>query len=514
MLEFGLRRGMAVPIVKDRSQEIMQGYALKKHAQNEAAAKAKLFADDFDYNNAINAYDNPKVKAYAQSKIKEVGTFIRENPDWERNVDKRMQYKQMIRELKDNPDLNRGLQSDASRKQWNEWAVKNPELANSPEGKLWNDGWNNYIQYGHQEGEQGLKRDGGPRPFTFVPPELFDDEKYIEERFKNLPTRDRHLTSQEFGSQVGAGAIVSDVDINRARVEAQSILRDQVSGYRMQARWKQLTPAEQSFYNNNIVEWIAQRGINHTKKEFKPGQYHFDDSGSGKGGGGYSPFLNDFGNLRKGEVTFSNNTDAISPVVNGKLSTASPLRVMTKDAQGNASFITLDGYKGQDLKAYNTGKIMVGPSGEMLTEVKVTAPITKELVYGKNPLFKSDSFFEGTWDPDSNTEEIKGYDDVARLDIGEDGKPNGFAQLTVLVPANTSESAVRTYDKIASGQANTNIMEGSAINTINSRNNIINSNNNRISQNSYLDVRVNPKTGEQIGYDGKQWRNVKTGQPL
>lgn len=176
-LEFGLRRGLSTPLVQDRSAELLQAYQLKK--QNEIAQenRAKLFAEDFDYNNAVNSFDNPVIKEHARKKISEVGTWIRNNPGWERDINKRIEYKNMVRDLKDNPDLIRGLQSDTNYKQFQKdlsEKSKNPQLFDADSyGEIARQ-WDNYLRYGNQNGQEAAAREG-IKAFVYTQPQDFVD---------------------------------------------------------------------------------------------------------------------------------------------------------------------------------------------------------------------------------------------------------------------------------------------------------------------------------------------------
>lgn len=178
MLEFGLRQGLAQSAQYDqRINDLRYNEQANKQAQLMAEKKAQLFADDFDYNNAMNQQDNPLVKAFAQGKIKEIGAFVNANPDWETNVGKRAQYKQLVRELKDNPDLNRGLMSDANYAQFQKDLAeksKNPELFDAGAYTDVAKQWQNYLKYGNQGGEEAFKLNG-KQAFVYQQPQDWAD---------------------------------------------------------------------------------------------------------------------------------------------------------------------------------------------------------------------------------------------------------------------------------------------------------------------------------------------------
>jgi hypothetical protein len=177
-LEFGLRAGLAQDFQYDQKiNDLRYNEQLNKQAKLMAEKKAALFADDFDYNNAMNQHDNPLVKQFAQSKIKEIGAFVNQNPDWETNIAKRGQYKQLIRELKDNPDLNRGLQSDANYTAFQKDLAeksKHPELFDAGAYTEVKKQWDNYIKYGNQMGEEAAKSQG-KTAFVYQQPQDWAD---------------------------------------------------------------------------------------------------------------------------------------------------------------------------------------------------------------------------------------------------------------------------------------------------------------------------------------------------
>lgn len=177
-LSFGLRSGLGQDLQYEQQiNDARYNEQVNKQAQMMAEKKAALFADDFDYNNAMNQQDNPLVKQFAQGKIKEIGAFVNANPDWETNVGKRAQYKQLVRELKDNPDLNRGLMSDANYQAFQKDLAeksKNPELFDAGAYTEIKNQWDNYLKYGNQYGEEAFAAEG-KKPFQYSQPQDWAD---------------------------------------------------------------------------------------------------------------------------------------------------------------------------------------------------------------------------------------------------------------------------------------------------------------------------------------------------
>lgn len=460
-LEFGVRRGLAVRVNWDQQiADQRYAYMLQKQANNEAEARAKLFADDMQYQNAINAYDNPIIKEKARQKIYEIGRFVKNNPDWQRDVMKRQQYNVMVRELKDNPDLIRGMQSDKAKSEWDQWRTKNPEIANSPEGTALNEQWSNYLKYGNQFGEEAARKQGSS-PFTFTPPEVFDDEKYLSDIYSKMPTQERRLTSKEFGSTVGMGATVADVSMDRAKKAAVSILNDPKVSYKYYAIWKnKLNDEEKSFFGNNIVDWVATRGLNYTKKDINAGSYPEWAFGGGGGNkdGGYSQYTIDVLQSPRGEVRHSPFVNALSPLVkdesgNKVLNSSAPLRVKTVGKDGASEWKVFKGFGGKPIPAYETGNYMVGPDGVPYMEVvgNVLVNDNPELFNDQYGLFKSNAWFNFTQD-NEDYDVLDNASNVAAMQTDKDGKKTGYASVKFWTPANTSQANRVAYDSEAGGQ--------------------------------------------------------------
>jgi hypothetical protein len=175
-MEIGLARGLAQDLQYDQriadlryqQQEMDRATAIND-------AKAKMFSDDMDFQNATNSFDNPRIKEFAKNQIAALGKYVTENPDWASNVQKRSQVNLMKRELKDNPMLHQGLASDAALKQYNAdlaEVAKNPEFHNK---KAYEDiaiQAKNYTLYGNQDGEEAAKK-FGTKAFVYTKPREF-----------------------------------------------------------------------------------------------------------------------------------------------------------------------------------------------------------------------------------------------------------------------------------------------------------------------------------------------------
>jgi hypothetical protein len=196
MAEFGLPLGLSVDLQYDqRINDLRYREQQNQRAKAMAEVKASLFASDMDYQNAINSYDSPRIKEFAKGQIKKIGQFINENPDWQVNLDKRMQLNQLKKELKDNQGLHRGLASDAARKQYladRAEVAKNPQQHDVDAYNAVDQEWNNYLQYGNQYGADAAKAQG-EQAFVYTKPRDFVDlNKAFQETgnsFKDMKTR-------------------------------------------------------------------------------------------------------------------------------------------------------------------------------------------------------------------------------------------------------------------------------------------------------------------------------------
>lgn len=177
-MEIGVAKGLAQDFQYD--QRINDLRYQKQQSDRASAlneAKAKLYADDLDFMNAANSYDNPRIKDFAKKQVGVIGKFASDNPGWEGNVQLRGQMNLLKRELKDNPDLQRGMASDAAFKQLNEdlaEVAKNPEQHDIGAYDALMAQKDNYVRFGNQDGEDAA-RVHGAQAFVYRKPKNFID---------------------------------------------------------------------------------------------------------------------------------------------------------------------------------------------------------------------------------------------------------------------------------------------------------------------------------------------------
>jgi hypothetical protein len=177
-IQAGLARGLAQDLQYDqRIQDLRYQKQEMDRAQAMNAAKVKMFVDDTDYMNAVNSFDNPRIKQYSEQVIKDLGKYINENPDYMYDSQKMMEVKRMKRQLKDNPYLHQGMASDdAIKKLHADMAevAKNPDMHNKGAYEKLAQQEQNYYKFGNQDGEDAARQIGA-KAFVYNKPRDFRD---------------------------------------------------------------------------------------------------------------------------------------------------------------------------------------------------------------------------------------------------------------------------------------------------------------------------------------------------
>lgn len=262
MADYGLYSGLAV---KGNTGDLINDIQYHDHvmAQNKALAqsKAALFANDIQYQNASNSFDNARIKSFADGKIKEIGKFYKENPDVMYNPDKLVILNQMKKELRDNPDTIRGFASDASFKQLNDdlaEVAKNPEMYDQEAYQMLLNQKENYLKYGNQFGIEAAQKDG-LRPFVYSKPR----------NFVNLP---KSLM------EIGAGITNYDVEKGQnpgewwTKPNPEAIKAAKASAYQEHRRQIEVEARKAGIDNPVAIDkWVEQQIANGFKKHYSIG---------------------------------------------------------------------------------------------------------------------------------------------------------------------------------------------------------------------------------------------------
>ena len=236
MADVGIRSGLAQSFgydqrVADLSRQNDQMRQAKLYAENQA----KMQAEDFDYNNAMNAWDNTQVKEFAQGKIKELGAFIRDNPDYKYNLEKRIVYNNIKKELKDNKPLLEGMQVDANVKAMQAYMndPKNAPLVQSEEFSPIKAQYENYLKTGSTDGNLANRK-----LFTFTPPEELVDTTPLLSKYASLTGQNGKDTKWLANGVGSVHQFVSDLDKAAA---AEGAINDKVLGKHLQREYNDYT---------------------------------------------------------------------------------------------------------------------------------------------------------------------------------------------------------------------------------------------------------------------------------
>lgn len=232
MADFGIRRGLAQSFNYDqRVADIARQNDQMRQAKLYAENQAKMQAEDFDYNNAMNAWDNTQVKEFAQGKIKELGAFIRDNPDYKYNLEKRIVYNNIKKELKDNKPLLEGMQVDANVKAMQAYMndPKNAPLVQSEEFSPIKAQYENYLKTGSTDGNLANRK-----LFTFTPPEELVDTTPLLSKYASLTGQNGKDTKWLANGVGSVHQFVSDMDKAAA---AEGAINDKVLGRHLQREY-------------------------------------------------------------------------------------------------------------------------------------------------------------------------------------------------------------------------------------------------------------------------------------
>lgn len=276
----GLKKGLAVSFNYDqRVADIARQNDQMRQAKLYAENQAKMMAEDFEYNNAMNAWDNTQVKQYAQGKIKELGSFIRENPDYKYNLDKRIIYNNLKRELKDNPYLNAGMQVDANIKAMQAYMndPKNAPLVQSEEFTPIKQQYENYLKTGSIDGNTANRK-----LFTFTPPEELVDTTPMLSKYASMAAQNGKDTKW---LAKGAGSIHQFVSDTDKALAAEGAINDKVLGKHLQREYNDyVAKLGEGQPPMSIKQYVVAKMQPYFKgDEYKNFSYATGDGGAGKG---------------------------------------------------------------------------------------------------------------------------------------------------------------------------------------------------------------------------------------
>jgi hypothetical protein len=170
-LDVGFRQGLAV----SENWNTDMNFALKEEAMHNASQarkddKVAAIADKVKFADANNSYDKAQLKDYYKNVlIPSIGKYVAENPDWEHNVTKRVEFNNLLNQFKDNPIAARAARVDAEHKAFATYLAKNKEDMTDPDITRMAGEYQNYEKTGSTDGVTKNAKE-----FMFTPPEKYD----------------------------------------------------------------------------------------------------------------------------------------------------------------------------------------------------------------------------------------------------------------------------------------------------------------------------------------------------
>lgn len=176
--EFGSIVGAAVSQNYDQQiNDLFRYDQMRKQTQAMNDAKAKLFADDLEFQNAANEYDRPRLEELNRSQVMGIGKYMRENPGYSSDPVKMGQIKMMKRAIKDNPIAKRAVAVDSAFAEYlkdRQEALKSPNQWDIEALDKQGAAFQNYFKTGNARGLEGLQQEG-EQPALYTRPEMFID---------------------------------------------------------------------------------------------------------------------------------------------------------------------------------------------------------------------------------------------------------------------------------------------------------------------------------------------------
>ena len=453
-IQAGLARGLAQDLQYDqRIQDLRYQKQEMDRAQALNAAKVKMFVDDTDYMNAVNSFDNPRIKQYSEQVIKDLGKYINENPDYMYDSQKMMEVKRMKRQLKDNPYLHQGIASDdAIKKLHADMAevAKNPEMHDKGAYERLAQQEQNYYKFGNQEGEDAA-RQLGPKAFVYNKPRDFRD---LNEDFASIGNKFKDVKQASMAGK-GRNAFSEYANPETLKIVANQYYSQNPEQIAQEAAKVGMTP----------VEYVMQGIDAHINKRVDYGDYSLGDAlrlraldrkAAKKDGveAAQGPTTWDYQIRNQEEGKDSGEVfDKTFGTINN---------VKIPDNQGNLYDLTGVEFKhtgnhkvfeetvmGKDgkPKKVKVKKVLVfadlskAQSDEMGFTKKEDDPILSQFPLGVGRLFKDEPSVSSNFTGNS------GVELVDRLD--KDGKPIKSTQIKTWIPIDADDQSARgRYDKI------------------------------------------------------------------
>jgi hypothetical protein len=464
MPEYGLYQGLAVKIPYDQMiQEDRQQRRDIEEAKSRAENRVRLYAEDLDYNNVMNAWDHEQIKNYADKQIAELGKFQSENPNWKYNQQLYNQYKILKNGIKDNDHVHKGMRVQAQIDAHDKWVQdpKNADVRDLPEVQQYKQQIANYITTGSID---GIKENA--KEFRFLPPENYDFNPLLEQFGKKTP---KTLKSQSVLANgllsLKYGATDNDIK-NQANSYLTNLTPYQSKKWNYEYKQK-LAELGQTPDKYSLENYTADRLEGHvTPDEFQHAAYHVNDGNGRDSGKIKPPTMNDSllsGVLKRsysalGVPTQYTPASAEDLYVgkNGQLNT-SGAKIFSRDTNGSLrNVFDLKGISTDDWDFSNTKIVSLpvynpetkkndGHASFVSGTIRLTPDEFKQMVGNENAVYDPWGFGE--------TELDKQYRGDAKIinKKGKDGKDVDLIETTINFPLQADNPQVHQVSDHAAG---------------------------------------------------------------
>jgi hypothetical protein len=472
MINFGIGEGLAYKHDFNADMNRLQtNQILDDQAKINYENQVSLLGDQLQAKHLETTWDNEQQTVFLEGKVKELGTFVMQNPDYRSQPLLMRQYKTMMSEMQDNDFVRNSMNANTNYGMLVDYIAKNPGSENAPDIQAQLQAYENYNTTGSADGISENRK-----KYVFSSPDTFDPTMGIAAIYGKLQPK------QEFISGKGFGATKTEVDETTMKSTANAILQG-AEGYKYQRAWANMSESDKSLYGNDPVRWISSVGQGFTKASVDAGQQWqkaaSSGSGSGSGGGSanaFSAFYNDYRKEGPGGSWYNANAKTLVPMSeNGDYTVGQDgVMIQTIGVDGKPAFINLKSFAGQNvtIDPKSIGKGFNGAGGEPYATARIIVPITDEMVNGTTPILKNNSSWYEGWDAkeSNDTENDPAYAGSVELVKDKDGNNTGMVSIRAAVPLYISESTVRAYDIASTNTSIAGKAEGLGINQMDAQN--------------------------------------------
>lgn len=273
-LDFGLNRGLAYRYNADKDiDNANQMYLLKRQARIDQENKAKLLGDKFKFGHADDPFNEARLDQFTDQKMIEIGKFVHDNPNFERNAAQWGAFQRMTNELLDNPIVTESMRVKAHRDAMNKYIQETPGAEELPDIQRMQQQYSQYTKHGSITDNPADRKE-----FMFYnPDDLIDTGSVIAKTFSQL--QPNQIVLGPNGSYKGQ---VYQEDLYGA---ADLILKNMPVSMKLTKEWNAVKDSEEMKRAGvkNIRDYVIHTGKGFIPSKYDPGYRPLDGGGSGSG---------------------------------------------------------------------------------------------------------------------------------------------------------------------------------------------------------------------------------------